>query len=72
MPDCEIALPDPGEVSELNNSASPHRLPRLLCCQKTSPAGANQSEKQYKRQDEQTVYDEGNDIKVLKNKDSEL
>lgn len=44
MTDCEIALPDPGEVSELNNSASPHKLPRPLCCQKTSPADANQSE----------------------------
>lgn len=49
MPDCELALPDPEVVSEWNNSASPHTLPRPLCCQKTSPAGASQSVEQYKK-----------------------
>lgn len=47
MPDCELALPDPEVVSEWNNSANPHTLPRPLCCQKTSPAGANQSVEQF-------------------------
>lgn len=69
MPDCELALPDPGVVSEWNNSANPHTLPRPLCCQKTSPAGASQSVEQYKKDKiKQTAYSKGDANKVYANR----